>query len=66
MRVWRSNKYEDHNLYFMSLQNFLCYSCKEYVDDLSRIPREVLEVKTMSRDCTGGITAVLVSVVVLI
>ncbi|KAF7667467.1 hypothetical protein LDENG_00061250 [Lucifuga dentata] len=25
------------------LQNFLCYSCKEYVDDLSKIPRETLE-----------------------
>lgn len=26
------------------LQNFLCYSCKEYVEDLSKIPEEVLEV----------------------
>ncbi|XP_061756158.1 peroxiredoxin-like 2C isoform X4 [Nerophis ophidion] len=25
------------------LQNFLCYSCKEYMDDLSKIPKEVLE-----------------------
>ncbi|XP_071339474.1 peroxiredoxin-like 2C isoform X2 [Trachinotus anak] len=25
------------------MSNFLCYSCKEYVDDLSKIPREALE-----------------------
>ncbi|KAJ0039390.1 hypothetical protein NL108_015841, partial [Boleophthalmus pectinirostris] len=23
--------------------NFLCYSCKEYVEDLSKIPREILQ-----------------------
>ncbi|KAM7416018.1 hypothetical protein PAMA_018202 [Pampus argenteus] len=25
------------------LQTFLCYSCKEYVEDLSKIPRETLQ-----------------------
>ncbi|KAM4577713.1 peroxiredoxin-like 2C isoform 2-T2 [Odontesthes bonariensis] len=24
-------------------KNFLCYSCKEYVDDLSKVPRGILE-----------------------
>lgn len=28
----------------MCLQNFLCYSCKEYVEDLSKIPKNVVEV----------------------
>lgn len=28
----------------VSLQNFLCYSCKEYVEDLSKIPKKALEV----------------------
>ena len=28
----------------VSLQNFLCYSCEEYVEDLSKIPKEALEV----------------------
>lgn len=27
----------------MFLQNFLCYSCKEYVEDLSKIPSETLQ-----------------------
>lgn len=29
----------------MFLQNFLCYSCKEYVEDLSKIPSETLQVR---------------------
>lgn len=28
----------------VNLQNFLCYSSKEYVEDLSKVPKEVVEV----------------------
>lgn len=33
------------NLVFLRLvQHFLCYTCKEYVDDLARVPRRSLQV----------------------
>ncbi|XP_054629807.1 peroxiredoxin-like 2C isoform X2 [Dunckerocampus dactyliophorus] len=35
--------YQDRKSIIIFVRNFLCYSCKEYVDDLSKIPKEVLE-----------------------
>ncbi|XP_060894715.1 peroxiredoxin-like 2C [Labrus mixtus] len=35
--------YQDRKSVIIFVRNFLCYSCKEYVDDLSKIPREALE-----------------------
>lgn len=35
--------YQDRKSVVIFLRNFLCYSCKEYVEDLSKVPREVLE-----------------------
>ncbi|XP_034547963.1 peroxiredoxin-like 2C [Notolabrus celidotus] len=35
--------YEDRKSVIIFVRNFLCYSCKEYVDDLSKIPREALK-----------------------
>ncbi|CAI5649971.1 thioredoxin-like protein AAED1 isoform X2 [Oreochromis niloticus] len=35
--------YQDRKSVIIFVRNFLCYSCKEYVDDLGKIPREVLE-----------------------
>ncbi|XP_061880191.1 peroxiredoxin-like 2C [Entelurus aequoreus] len=35
--------YQDRTSILIFVRNFLCYSCKEYVDDLSKIPKEVLE-----------------------
>ncbi|KAM3867422.1 peroxiredoxin-like 2C [Diretmus argenteus] len=34
--------YQDRKSVIIFVRNFLCYSCKEYVDDLSKIPREAL------------------------
>lgn len=31
-------------VYCVNLQNFLCYSCKEYVEDLSKVPKDVVKV----------------------
>uniref|UniRef100_A0A8C6LLS7 Peroxiredoxin like 2C n=6 Tax=Nothobranchius TaxID=28779 RepID=A0A8C6LLS7_NOTFU len=36
--------YQDRKSVIVFVRNFLCYSCKEYVDDLSKVPREALEV----------------------
>ncbi|XP_077418022.1 peroxiredoxin-like 2C [Vanacampus margaritifer] len=35
--------YQDRKSIIIFVRNFLCYSCKEYVDDLSKIHKEVLE-----------------------
>ncbi|XP_040011591.1 peroxiredoxin-like 2C [Xiphias gladius] len=35
--------YQERTSVIIFVRNFLCYSCKEYVDDLSKIPREALE-----------------------
>ncbi|XP_041855403.1 peroxiredoxin-like 2C [Melanotaenia boesemani] len=35
--------YQDKKSVIIFVRNFLCYSCKEYVDDLSKVPREALE-----------------------
>ncbi|XP_071394624.1 peroxiredoxin-like 2C [Centroberyx affinis] len=35
--------YQDRKSVIIFVRNFLCYSCKEYVDDLSKIPMEALE-----------------------
>ncbi|XP_071339473.1 peroxiredoxin-like 2C isoform X1 [Trachinotus anak] len=35
--------HQDRKSVIIFVRNFLCYSCKEYVDDLSKIPREALE-----------------------
>ncbi|GAA6223140.1 thioredoxin-like protein AAED1 [Lates japonicus] len=35
--------YQDRKSVIIFVRNFLCYSCKEYVDDLSKIPTEALE-----------------------
>ncbi|XP_023249969.1 thioredoxin-like protein AAED1 [Seriola lalandi dorsalis] len=35
--------YQDRKSVIIFVRNFLCYSCKEYVDDLSKVPREALE-----------------------
>ncbi|XP_056147263.1 peroxiredoxin-like 2C [Lampris incognitus] len=35
--------YQDRKSVIILVRNFLCYSCKEYVDDLSKIPSEVLK-----------------------
>ncbi|XP_060928009.1 peroxiredoxin-like 2C [Limanda limanda] len=35
--------YQDRRAVIIFLRNFLCYSCKDYVDDLSKIPRKALE-----------------------
>ncbi|XP_047447444.1 peroxiredoxin-like 2C [Mugil cephalus] len=35
--------YQDRKSVIVFVRNFLCYSCKEYVDDLSKIPREALQ-----------------------
>ncbi|KAK5932350.1 hypothetical protein CgunFtcFv8_004061 [Champsocephalus gunnari] len=35
--------YRDRKSVIMFVRNFLCYSCKEYVEDLSKIPKEALE-----------------------
>ncbi|XP_004547219.1 peroxiredoxin-like 2C isoform X2 [Maylandia zebra] len=35
--------YQDRKSVIIFVRNFLCYSCKEYADDLGKIPREVLE-----------------------
>uniref|UniRef100_A0A8D3CN18 Peroxiredoxin like 2C n=1 Tax=Scophthalmus maximus TaxID=52904 RepID=A0A8D3CN18_SCOMX len=35
--------YRDRKSVLIFVRNFLCYSCKEYVEDLSKIPREALE-----------------------
>ncbi|XP_027889051.1 peroxiredoxin-like 2C isoform X2 [Xiphophorus couchianus] len=35
--------YQDSKSVIIFVGNFLCYSCKEYVDDLSKVPRGALE-----------------------
>ncbi|KAM8885707.1 peroxiredoxin-like 2C [Spinachia spinachia] len=35
--------YQDRKTVIIFVRNFLCYSCKEYVEDLSKIPRDALE-----------------------
>uniref|UniRef100_A0AAT9K9M1 Thioredoxin-like protein AAED1 n=1 Tax=Amphiprion clarkii TaxID=80970 RepID=A0AAT9K9M1_AMPCL len=35
--------YQERKSIIIFVRNFLCYSCKEYVEDLSKIPREALE-----------------------
>ncbi|XP_042344282.1 peroxiredoxin-like 2C [Plectropomus leopardus] len=35
--------YQDRKSVIIFVRNFLCYSCKEYVEDLSKIPKEALE-----------------------
>ncbi|XP_061585358.1 peroxiredoxin-like 2C [Cololabis saira] len=35
--------YQDRKSVLVFVRNFLCFSCKEYVEDLSKIPRKVLE-----------------------
>ncbi|XP_040898338.1 peroxiredoxin-like 2C [Toxotes jaculatrix] len=35
--------YQDRKSVIIFVRNFLCYSCKEYVEDLSKIPREALK-----------------------
>ncbi|XP_056274201.1 peroxiredoxin-like 2C isoform X2 [Pseudoliparis swirei] len=35
--------YQERKSVIIFVRNFLCYSCKEYVEDLSKIPREALE-----------------------
>ncbi|XP_017267670.1 peroxiredoxin-like 2C [Kryptolebias marmoratus] len=35
--------YQDRKTVVIFVRNFLCYSCKEYVDDLSKVPKEALE-----------------------
>ncbi|KAM9858451.1 peroxiredoxin-like 2C [Aulostomus maculatus] len=40
--------YQDRKAIIIFVRNFLCYSCKEYVDDLSKIPREALEEADIS------------------
>ncbi|XP_029367055.1 peroxiredoxin-like 2C [Echeneis naucrates] len=35
--------YQDRKSVMIFVRNFLCYSCREYVEDLSKIPREALE-----------------------
>ncbi|XP_037338551.2 peroxiredoxin-like 2C [Pungitius pungitius] len=37
------NLYQDRKTVIIFVRNFLCYSCKEYVEDLSKIPKEALE-----------------------
>ncbi|XP_012725456.2 peroxiredoxin-like 2C isoform X2 [Fundulus heteroclitus] len=37
------NLYQDSKSVIIFVRNFLCYSCKEYVDDLSKVPRGALE-----------------------
>ncbi|KAM9360797.1 peroxiredoxin-like 2C [Symphorus nematophorus] len=34
--------YQDRKSVIVFVRNFLCYSCKEYVEDLSKIPKDVL------------------------
>lgn len=38
-----SKLYQERKSIIVFVRNFLCYSCKEYVDDLSRIPKETLQ-----------------------
>ncbi|XP_068167209.1 peroxiredoxin-like 2C isoform X1 [Antennarius striatus] len=35
--------YQDRKSIIIFVRNFLCYSCKEYVEDLSKVPQEVLK-----------------------
>uniref|UniRef100_A0A671V1D1 Peroxiredoxin like 2C n=1 Tax=Sparus aurata TaxID=8175 RepID=A0A671V1D1_SPAAU len=35
--------YQDGKSVIIFVRNFLCYSCEEYVEDLSKIPKEALE-----------------------
>ncbi|XP_073322546.1 peroxiredoxin-like 2C [Pagrus major] len=35
--------YQDRKSVIIFVRNFLCYSCEEYVEDLSKIPKEALE-----------------------
>uniref|UniRef100_A0A3B4AVA0 Uncharacterized protein n=1 Tax=Periophthalmus magnuspinnatus TaxID=409849 RepID=A0A3B4AVA0_9GOBI len=35
--------YQDRKSIIIFVRNFLCYSCKEYVEDLSKIPSEILQ-----------------------
>ncbi|XP_068594790.1 peroxiredoxin-like 2C isoform X2 [Brachionichthys hirsutus] len=35
--------YQDRKSVIIFVRNFLCYSCKEYVEDLSKVPEEVLK-----------------------
>ncbi|KAM9811178.1 LOW QUALITY PROTEIN: peroxiredoxin-like 2C [Neosynchiropus ocellatus] len=35
--------YQNRKSIIIFLRSFLCYTCKEYVDDLSKIPKEALE-----------------------
>ncbi|XP_053182118.1 peroxiredoxin-like 2C [Scomber japonicus] len=35
--------YQDRKSVIIFLRNFLCYSCTEYVEDLSKIPKETLQ-----------------------
>ncbi|XP_029019028.1 peroxiredoxin-like 2C [Betta splendens] len=37
------NLYQGRKSVLIFVRNFLCYSCKEYVEDLSKIPKEALE-----------------------
>ncbi|XP_051924496.1 peroxiredoxin-like 2C [Hippocampus zosterae] len=40
--------YQERKSIIIFVRNFLCYSCKDYVDDLSKIPKEVLEDANVS------------------
>ncbi|XP_045890316.1 peroxiredoxin-like 2C [Micropterus dolomieu] len=35
--------YQDRKSIIIFVRNFLCYICKEYVDDLSKVPRDTLQ-----------------------
>lgn len=35
-------------LYVVAFQHFLCYVCKEYVEDLAKIPKSFLQVSFLS------------------
>ncbi|XP_075875537.1 peroxiredoxin-like 2C [Nelusetta ayraudi] len=35
--------YQDRKAVIIFVRNFLCYSCKEYVEDLSKVPKDVVK-----------------------
>lgn len=42
----------DDNIVFSNIvQNFLCYTCKEYVEDLGKIPQRMLQVNDVKLLC---------------
>uniref|UniRef100_A0A8C0J5A2 Peroxiredoxin like 2C n=1 Tax=Chelonoidis abingdonii TaxID=106734 RepID=A0A8C0J5A2_CHEAB len=43
--------FRDHRAIVVFVRHFLCYTCKEYVEDLAKIPKNLLQVSQMPLTC---------------